>query len=176
MKKVLLFMIFQVLLSFYSSALAASVDVPKLEVDTENFPEKMKAVFDWSLDSPEEVPIVLIYISNYIKAYQEYYPMAEYKIAVVSHGGEAAIFAKKNYEKFKEAVDRMKSLSESYGVKFYVCKNVVKALGFEPEDLQPFIILVPAGVLKVAELQEKGYRLIPTVVRKLDTVKKQYGK
>ncbi len=95
----------------------------------------------------------------------------EYKIAIVSHGPEVLIFSKENYEKYKEIVDRIESLNKTYGVKIYVCRNAMRSLGLDQSQLQPFVEVVPAGVVELAVLQEKGYRLIPTLVRDLKKFK-----
>jgi hypothetical protein len=97
--------------------------------------------------------------------------MGEYSLAIVSHGPEALIFSKKNYEKYKNVVDRLNSMTKSYNLKIYVCRNTIRALGLKEEDLQPFITIVPAGVVELAKLQEEGYRLIPTVVHDLKKFK-----
>ncbi|WP_299226315.1 DsrE family protein [Sulfurihydrogenibium sp.] len=130
-------------------------------------PDKIKAVFDWTLEDPKDSEMAINFISNFIKAFDEFNPMGEYSLAIVSHGPEALIFSKKNYEKYKNVVDRLNSMTKSYNLKIYVCRNTIIALGLKEEDLQPFIAIVPAGVVQLAKLQEEGYRLIPTVVHDL---------
>ncbi len=134
-------------------------------------PDNIKAVFDWTLEDPKDSEMAVNFISNFIKAFDEFNPMGEYSLAVVSHGPEALIFSKKNYEKYKNVVDRLNSMTKSYNLKIYVCRNTIKALGLKEEDLQPFITIVPAGVVKLAKLQEEGYKLIPTVVHDLKKFK-----
>jgi len=143
--------------------------------DTSELPS-IKVVYDWNLESPEKVNQALNYISNHIKAYTTYAPLSEIEIVVVSHGPEAAIFAKQNEKQFKEVIERMKSFYENYDVKFYVCNNTLKFLGFSKEDIQPFAIIVPAGVAKLAALQEEGYRIVPTLTYNLKAIKEKYGK
>ncbi len=48
----------------------------------------------------------------------------------------------------------------------------MKALGLEQLKLQPFVEVVPAGVVGFAVFQEEGYRLIPMVVHDLRKFKK----
>jgi hypothetical protein len=128
------------------------------------------------LSSPEKVNQALNYISNHLKAYTQYSPFAEVEIAVVSHGPELAIFAKKNYKQFKDVVERIKSFHDSYGINFYICFNAARALGFSQEDFPSFVILTPAGVAKLAALEEEGYRLVPAVVNDFKPIKEKYGK
>lgn len=135
-------------------------------------PDKIKAVFDWSIP-PEDTATALRFVSNFIKAYDEFNPAGEYQLAIVSHGPEALIFSKKNYEKYKETIDRLRSMTQVYNLKIYVCRNVVRTLGIKEEDLQDFVIVVPAGVLKLAAIQEEGFRLIPTVVHDMKKYKQQ---
>jgi len=153
----------------------AKEEVAKLEISDETYPT-VKVVYDWNLPSPESVNQALNYISNHLKAYTNYSPLAEVEIVVVSHGPEVVIFAKQNKEKFKEAIERMKSFYESYGVQFYVCQNVLKYMGYSREDIFPFVIITPAGVAKLGALQEEGYRLIPTLTWDMKVIKEKYGK
>ncbi len=146
-----------------------------LEISDSTYPS-VKVVYDWNLQGPEAVNQALNYISNHLKAYSQYSPFEEVKIVVVSHGPEVAIFTKQNYQKFKEVIERMKSFSEGYGIKFYVCYNAIRALGFSQEDVLPIAILTPAGVAKLAALEEEGYRLVPAVVHNFKAVKQKYGK
>lgn len=134
-------------------------------------PDKISAVFDWTFENPKDSVMATNFISNFIKAYDEFNPMGEYKLSVVSHGAEVLIFAKNNYEKYKDIVDRLKSMTASYGLKIYVCRNTIRFFGLKEEDLQPFVIVVPAGVVELAKLQEEGYKLIPVVVHDLNKAK-----
>lgn len=70
----------------------------------------------------------------------------------------------------------MRSLYENYGVRFYVCYNAARAFGFDIKDFPSYVILTPAGVAKLAALQEEGYRLVPVIVNDFKTVKERYGK
>ncbi len=150
-------------------------DVAVFETSDETYPST-QVVYDWNLSSPEDVNQALNYISNHLKAYTEYSPLAEVEIVVVSHGPELAIFAKQNHKEFKEVIDRIKSFHDSYGIKFYICYNAARALGFSKEDFPSFVILTPAGVAKLAALEEEGYRLVPTMVHDFKVIKEKYGK
>ena len=77
---------------------------------------------------------------------------------VVTHGPEMVVFAKKNYAKYKDIVDRAASLAKQ-GVRFEACRNAAAAEGFKPEDLHGFVTVVPAGTYALAYWQAKGYTL-----------------
>lgn len=42
------------------------------------------------------------------------------------------------------------------GVVFAACRNALRGLGIPPEQLAPFVRVVPAGVLELARLQAEG--------------------
>ncbi len=159
----------------FSFAQDKKKDVAVLEVSDSTYPS-VKVVYDWNLSSPEDVKQALNYIANHIKAYTQYAPLEDLEIVVVSHGPEATIFAKQNYQKFKDQIERIKSFQDSYGIKFYICYNVIKAFGFDKEDYPSFVILTPAGVAKLAALQEEGYRLVPAITHDFKPIKEKYGK
>ncbi len=167
----------RVLLAFmvFVSMVFAAEKGAKLEVSDSTYPS-LKVVYDWNLSKPEDVDKALNFISNHIKAYNQYAPLEEIEIVVVSHGAEVPVFAKQNKKYFKKIVERIKNFHDSYGVKFYICYNAARAFGFDKEDFPSYVILTPAGVAKLAALQEEGYRLVPAVVHDFETIKKKYGK
>ena len=80
------------------------------------------------------------------------------RVVIVSHGPEVVVFDKKNYEKYKEIVDRAASFAKQ-GVKFEICRNAAAAQGIAPGDLHGFVTVVPAGPHALAYWQAKGYAL-----------------
>jgi len=80
------------------------------------------------------------------------------KIVVVSHGPELVVFAKKNYAKYKDIVDRAASMTKQ-GVRIEICRNAAAAQGFAPEDLHGFVTVIPAGPYALAYWQAKGYTM-----------------
>ncbi|WP_457642578.1 DsrE family protein [Persephonella sp.] len=162
-------------LFIFGFSYAVEKDEAKLEVSDTTY-LSLKVVYDWNLKSPEEVSRALTFIRNHLKAYTDYSPLEEVEIVVVSHGAEIPVFAKQNKKIFKETVERIKSFYENYGVKFYICYNAAKAFGFDKKDFPSYVILTPAGVAKLAALQEEGYRLVPVIVNDFKSVKEKYGK
>lgn len=55
-----------------------------------------------------------------------------------------------------------KKLAEaaSHGLEVLVCNNALVANGFKPEQLFPQCEVVPAGIVKIVELQQSGYSYI----------------
>jgi intracellular sulfur oxidation DsrE/DsrF family protein len=93
-----------------------------------------------------------------LKATSEFGPRSTepIKVVIVSHGPEIVVFAKKNYDKYREIVDRAASFAQQ-GVRFEICRNAAAAQGFKPEDLYGFTTVVPAGPYALAYWQAKGY-------------------
>lgn len=123
--------------------------------------KQLKAVWDFNFVDPKAVGIVFNNVNALMKATAEFGPneMEPLKIVVVSHGPEIVVWAKKNYAKYKDIVDRAASMSKQ-GVRFEICRNAAAAEGFKPEDLQGFVTVVPAGPYALTYWQAKGYAYI----------------
>lgn len=78
-------------------------------------------------------------------------------IALVLHGPEIEIFAKKNYARFRETVDRAARLSDGRIIEIKMCRTEMKRLGIGEKDIPAFIDLVPYGPDEELRLQRKGY-------------------
>jgi uncharacterized protein len=122
--------------------------------------KQLKAVWDFNFVDPKSVAVVFNNINALLKATAEFGPheLDPVQVVVVTHGPELVVFAKKNYAKYKDIVDRAASLS-TQGVRFEACRNAAAALGFSPEDLHGFVTVVPAGPYALAYYQAKGYSL-----------------
>lgn len=123
--------------------------------------KQLKAVWDWSFEDPQQVAISMNFLAALLRATQEFGPkdVDPIKVVVVSHGPEVVIWAKQNYDKYKEIVDRAASFADQ-GVRFEVCRNDAAALGFKPEDLHGFVHVIPAGPYALTYWQNKGYAYI----------------
>jgi intracellular sulfur oxidation DsrE/DsrF family protein len=87
-------------------------------------------------------------------------------IVVVIHGMEIVTVAKKNYQRYKVAVDRMQYFSQ-LGVKFKVCGLAADDYGYALEDFQDFIEVVPSAINELVHWQQQGYALVtPTILSK----------
>jgi intracellular sulfur oxidation DsrE/DsrF family protein len=122
--------------------------------------KQLKVVWDFNFVDPKAVGVVLNNIGALMKATAEFGPheIEPLKIVVVTHGPELVVFARKNYAKYKDVVDRLASLAKQ-GVRFEACRNAAAAEGFAPEDLYGFVTVVPAGPYALAYYQAKGYSL-----------------
>jgi uncharacterized protein len=52
---------------------------------------------------------------------------------------------------------RVRSMAESYGVKFIACENTMKTIGWGAADMQDFIEVEDFGAAAVMRLQQQGY-------------------
>lgn len=122
--------------------------------------EELKVAFDFNFNDPNGVERAMYPVSFMLKTIQEYGPVSfEPNMIVVSHGSEVVVWAKQNYEKYKEVVDRAARLAE-LGVKYEVCVVATSALGFKPEDFHSFIRVVPLGTYALAFHENRGYAVI----------------
>lgn len=129
--------------------------------DDINSLKQLKVVWDWSFKDPNEVGISMNFLGALLRATSEFGPteIDPIKVVVVSHGPEVVVFAKKNYAKYKDIVDRAASFAKQ-GVRFEICRNDAAALGYKPEDLHGFTHVIPAGPYALVYWQNKGYAYV----------------
>jgi len=147
------------------AALAQSVDAPYGTAKFAPYADidsikQLKVVWDYNFVDPKAVGMVFNNLAALLKATAEFGPheIDPIKVVVVSHGPEVVVFAKKNYAKYKDIVDRAAAFA-SQGVKFEICRNAAAVQGIKPEDLHGFVTVVPAGPYALAYWQSKGYTL-----------------
>ena len=112
--------------------------------------DKMKVVYH--ISEAEKVPFVLRNIKNHIKGVGG---AENVEIIVVAHGpGLKPFHAKKSQMKVSSLVEEL----QLEGVAFNACGNTMNAMNFELSDLLPdFVQRDEGGVVRIAELQSKGY-------------------
>ena len=122
--------------------------------------KQLKTVWDFNFTDPKAVGVVFNNVNALMRATSEFGPheIDPLKIVVVSHGPELVVFAKQNYAKYKDIVDRAASMAKQ-GVRFEICRNAAAAQGFAPEDLHGFVNVVPAGPYALGYWQAKGYTM-----------------
>lgn len=128
--------------------------------------EEPKVVFDFYFDDPEHINSALYWVRSYLSPLMEepYNLAPEFiDIVVVIHGTEIVTLAKKNYEKYKDAVDRMGYYAQ-LGVKFRVCALAAHDYDYATEDFQDFVELAPSAITELAHWQQKGYGLIHPII------------
>lgn len=119
-------------------------------------------VYDFYFDNPEKINSALFWIRSLIKPLEEepYNIAADFmNIKVVIHGTEIVTVAKKNYEKYKNAVERMRYY-HALGVEFKVCNLAANDYQYKLDDFYEFIDVVPSAFTELTHWQMQGYALI----------------
>lgn len=127
---------------------------------------EQKVVFEFYFDDPRKINTALYWIrAQQNTLNDEPYNIVPdlHDIKVIMHGTELVTVAKSNYEKYKEAVERMRYYTE-FGVEFRVCGQALKDFGYDIDDLQDFIQVIPSAVPELVHWQQQGYALITPVV------------
>ncbi len=128
-----------------------------------------KVMFEFYLDDPQKIGSALYWIRSLINPLQAApynYSPEDLSIVVVIHGTEIVTVAKKNEEKYQEAVDRMRYYAD-FGVSFKVCGQAAEDFGYAVKDFQDFIEVVPNAITELAHWQQQGYALIiPQIMSK----------
>ena len=112
--------------------------------------DKLKVVYHVS--EAEKVPFVLRNIKNHIKGVGG---ADNVEIILVAHGPGLKPFHAKDGP---ETVASLVSELQIEGVEFDACGNTMNAMSFQLTDLLPdFVRRDEGGVVRIAELQSKGY-------------------
>lgn len=130
---------------------------------------EQKVVFDFYFDDPEKINAALYWIRSLMNPLMD----APYDIApemldikVVIHGTEIVTLARKNHEKYRDAVERMRYYA-SLGVQFRVCGIAAHDYGYKADDFYDFVEVIPSAITELAHWQLQGYALItPKVMDK----------
>jgi len=152
-----------VMLLLFSSVLNADEETSRIVQTPYSEP---KVVYDFYFDDPEKINSALYWVRSLMNPLlDEPYGMAPefMDIKVVIHGTEIVTVARKNYEKYETAVERMRYYA-SLGVEFKVCGIAVHDYGYSTDSFHEFIDVVPSGINELAHWQLEGYALITPVV------------
>ncbi len=134
--------------------------------------QEPKVMFEFYFDEPDKINAALYWIRSYINplSVEPYNYSPEFMdIKVIIHGTEIVTVAKKNYQKYKTAVDRMRYY-HMLGVEFRVCGLAAHDYGYSQKDFQDFITLVPSAIIELGHWQQQGFALI-----KVDVMDKKYS-
>ena len=130
---------------------------------------EQQVVYDFYFDNPDKIANALYWIRSLMNPLMDdpYNLAPEFlDIVVVIHGTEIVTVARKNYERYKDSVERMRYYA-SLGVKFKVCGLAAHDFGYKTDDFHEFIEVVPSAITELAYWQLEGYALItPTVMEK----------
>jgi len=129
--------------SRYLPLLALTLAFPALAGD------KLDVVYH--LTETEKVPFVLSNINNHIDGAGG---PDKVNIVLVMHG--PAVMAFNDIEAVDRVRERVSGLQEQ-GVAFNVCGNTLKVMDLGIDEMLPGIIEVNQGVVRIAELQSRGY-------------------
>jgi intracellular sulfur oxidation DsrE/DsrF family protein len=113
----------------------------------------LRVVYDVAVDTPEAVDNVLArasHLSNMTGA-----DPLEGSIVLVLRGNEVAFFAKDEYTRHKQLVERARSLSVGGIIKIRMSELALKVRGMSSGDVHDFIEIVPFGDAEIARLQIK---------------------
>ena len=154
-----------ILILFFSSSLIFAE-----QATFEQTPYKEpKVIFDFYFDDPSKINAALFWIRSYMNPLSEepYNLAPEFMdIKVIIHGTEIVTLAKKNFKKYKTAVERMEYYS-MLGVDFRVCALAAKDFGYKTKDFQPFVKIVPSAITELGHWQQEGYAIIkPQIMEK----------
>lgn len=122
-------------------------------------------VFEFYFDEPAHINAALFWIRSHVNSLAESpYDIGidENNIRVVIHGTEIVTLAKKNYEKYKEAVERMRYYAD-LGVEFKICGLAARDFDYVVTDFYDFVDVVPSAMPELAHWQLQGYALIRPV-------------
>ena len=125
-----------------------------------------KVVFDFYLDAPDKINTALYWIRSLVNPLlEEPYGLAPemLDIKVVIHGTEIVTVARKNYARYRDAVERMRYYA-SLGVEFKVCGLAAHDFDYDTDAFYEFVEVVPSAITELAHWQLQGYALLTPVV------------
>lgn len=131
--------------------------------------ESPKAVFEFYLDDPAKLGSALHWVRSYMNPLMEepYNLAPEFMdTVIVIHGTEIVALAKKNYQRYRDEVERLRYYA-SLGVRVRVCSLAMRDFGYTPSDLPDFVELAPSAMTDLVYWQQQGYGLIrPEILEK----------
>ncbi len=123
-----------------------------------------RVVFDFFLDDPAKMGAALYWIRSLILPLSELpYSYDPHTIKVVLHGTELVTVARKNEEKYREVVERMRYYAD-IGIEFKVCGLALHDYGYGLDDLQDFIQVVPSAPVELVYWQNQGYAVVMPMI------------
>jgi intracellular sulfur oxidation DsrE/DsrF family protein len=136
------------------AALPARAASPKAPTATDGPPHKV--VYQINRHEPEYQEAILNSIGAMLKKYVD-----DVSIVVVAWGPGIHLLAKKPKRPVSKTLQqRVRGMSESYGIEFIACGNTMHTLGWEQADMVDFARVEEVGAAAIMELQEKGYAYI----------------
>lgn len=78
-------------------------------------------------------------------------------IALVLHGPEVELFARRNYARYRALVDHAAKLDADGVIEVKMCQTEMRSRGIREQDVPGFIELVPYGPDEEERLKRRGY-------------------
>ncbi len=132
--------------------------------------EPQKVVFDFYFNEPQAINSALYWVRGLLNPLSEHpydYAPEQNSVVIVLHGMEIVTLAKHNYQKYQQAVERMRYYAE-LGVTFKVCGLALPEYHYAPHDLYEFVEVVPSAITELVHWQSKGHALIrPQIMEKI---------
>jgi intracellular sulfur oxidation DsrE/DsrF family protein len=114
-----------------------------------------KVVYDISTSDPEALGLIFDRVNMLQNVYQN--DSFEASIVLVIHEGAIPLFGANDKSLQPELMQRARSLSLGEIIKFRVCKASAAMQGFNKNDLQDFVVMVPMADAEIIKLQQEGY-------------------
>lgn len=115
-----------------------------------------KTVYDVAVSNAEELESVIDRVS-FLNNLYEANPF-DAAIVVVLHGDEIPMFAIRNLGKYRELMERARSLTQAGPIEFRMCVVAARSRGYAPADIHGFVKMVPMADAEIVKLQrEDGY-------------------
>lgn len=121
-----------------------------------------KVVFEFYFEHPEKINTALYWVRSLmipLTSSPYNHPPDNLGIKVIIHGTEIVSLARKNYEKYRDAVERMRYYA-SLGVEFKVCGMAAEEYEYQAKDFYEFVQIVPSAIAELVHWQSKGFSLI----------------
>ncbi len=112
-------------------------------------------LFNVTLHTPEELAGLLARAEQLAQSMRA--DNSRTGIALVLHGPEIEMFAKKNYPRFRKIVERAARLDAAHVIEIKMCRTEMRNRGIKEEDVPAFIEFVPYGPDEEERLRRNGY-------------------
>ena len=114
-----------------------------------------RAVLDITVHTVEELQVLLERAEHLARTPRETRRNAS--VVLVLHGPEVEFFSTRNYDQYKDIVDRAARLDSLDIVDVRICQTMMASRGIARDDIPPFIDQVPDGPVEVERLVGEGY-------------------
>ena len=121
-----------------------------------------KVIYEFYLDDPAKMSSALYWVRALMNPLMESpYDMAPefMDIKLVIHGSEIVTLVKKNYQRYKDVVERLRYYV-ALGVEIKVCGLAAEDFNYSLDDFFEFVELVPSAFTEMVHWQQQGYALI----------------